>query len=323
MRTCILCHKKVKLAYQNLYDDRYGAPGRYTVYQCSSCGFGRLFPNLGKQEIGRFYAKYYPLASQTSESVKNSVRIPNQIGAWLRGINKTAHRHIRSGSTVLDIGCGSGISLLEIEKLGGSAFGVEPDHNAQKIAKKLNLRIHQGFITDNFFPGIKFDYVTASQVIEHDPDPNTFMKAVNKRLKDKGQAILSFPNVGSLAQKMFKEKWIHWHVPYHCNFFTKKSFTRLAKLSGFKIKEIKTTTPNLWTIKQVRMLFTKPEEGKTSPVWSVKTQSSQVRQTFTSLVKRKFITSIIMLLSLLIIPVNRIVDLFGQGDSFFVILEKK
>lgn len=321
MNECIICHGKVKIVCQNLFDDRYGAPGRYTVYQCSSCGFGRLYPVLQKQKIGRFYARYYPTSSQTAQSVINSVKTPNHIGTWLNGTNNAAHWYIKPDSKVLDIGCGSGVSLLEMEKLGGVPYGVEPDPYAQKIAGKLNLRIHQGFITDNFFPGIKFDYITASQVIEHESDPEKFMAAAYKRLKNKGQMIFSFPNAGSLSRKIFKEKWIHWHVPYHCNFFTKKSFIILAKSSGFKIKKIITITPNLWTILQIRMLLTQPEEGKASLVWSMKKQSGQVPHTLTSLFIRKAITSIIMLLSILIIPFNRIIDYFGQGDSFLVIME--
>ncbi len=319
---CIICNNENRIFLKNIFDDRYGAEGKHSIYRCIKCGFGKCVPGLKEKEIGRFYAKYYPLASQTAESVKNSAGIPSHVSAWLNGINNIAHYYITSNSTVLDVGSASGASLLEIEKLGGIAYGIEPNPNAQKIAKKLNLRIHQGFITDNFFPGIKFDYITASQVIEHDPDPKAFLQAVYKHLKDNGKVVMSFPNISSLYRKLFGRIWINWHVPYHCNFFTKKSFTKLAQLSGFKIREIKTVTPNLWTILQIRMLLTKPEEGKASPVWSVKPQSSQIHQTFISLVKRKFMTSIIILLSLLIIPVNRIIDFFGQGDSFLVILEK-
>ncbi len=319
---CSVCRNKMDLYLDDLFDDRYGAPGRYSIYKCFSCGFSRLFPILPKQKIGRFYAKYYPLAFQTAESVQNSAKTPKYFWDWFNGTNNTAHRYIKPGKTVLDIGCGCGVSLLEIEKLGGSAFGVEPDPNAQKIAKKLKLHIHQGFITDNLFPGIKFDDITASQVIEHDPDPRTFLLSAGKKLKENGKIIMSFPNANSVYRMLFGRKWINWHVPYHCNFFTEKSFTRLAELSGFKIREIKTITPNLWTILQVRMLLAKPEEGKANPVWSVKPQSSQTHPSFVSLLKRKFMTSIIILVSLLIIPVNRIVDLFGQGDSFLVIMEK-
>lgn len=319
---CPVCRNKMELYLYGLFDDRYGAPGRYSIYHCSKCGFGETYPRLKESEIGKFYAKYYPLSKTISATIRDSAKIPNRFYSWLCGTDNAAHYYISPKSKVLDIGSGSGRSLLEIEKLGGEAYGVEPDPSAQKIAKELKLHIHQGFITDNFFPGMKFDYITASQVIEHDPDPKTFMMAARGRLNKTGKVILSFPNIDALYRKICGRRWIHWHVPYHCNFFTVKSFSELAKNTGFRITRIRTITPNLWTILQIRMLMTKPKEGVASPVWSVKTQSSRARPTFTSLVKRKFITSIIMLLSILIVPINRIIDLFGQGDSFLVIMEK-
>lgn len=317
---CTVCNSNAYPFKDGLFDVRYGAPGKYSIYKCQKCSFGKTVPGLKVKEIGRFYAKYYPLKSVTPESVKKSVNIPSLWLAWLLGVDNTAHWYIRNNSIVLDIGCGTGQSLLEIEKLGGKAYGVEPDPSAQKIAKKLQFRVHQGFITDNFFPGIKFDYITASQVIEHDPDPKAFLQAVYKHLKDDGKVIMSFPNINSFYRFLFSRKWINWHVPYHCNFFSYKAFVMLIDSVGFKIRKITTITPTEWTVTQILMLMQKNSEGEPGFVWKMindaKTNSDLSLLKITKKLMKLFI-------SIPVILINRLVDLFGQGDSFLVVMEKK
>jgi len=195
--------------------------------------------------------------------------------------------------------------------MGCVAYGIEPDPNAQILAKILNLKVYQGFITDNPFPNIKFDYLTASQVIEHDPNPNEFMKAAYNKLQDQGYLILSFPNFDSPGRKIFGRKWLHWHVPYHVNYFSRKSFRLLVENSGFRIVKACTITPNLWTILQIKMLFIKTREGQSNPLWTANKDGKKLSQLF------------LLLQYILITPFNRIIDILGQGESYLFILRKK
>ncbi len=322
MKSCIICHNKVKLIHKDLFDDRYGAIGKHSIYRCENCGFGRTIPGLTKDDIGRFYSKYYPLLSVNPTLLQKSVHIPSKVMLWLKGNDNTAHFHIKPNSTVLDVGSGSGISILEIQKLGGKAYGVEPDPNAQRIAKELQMSVFQGFITDNPFPNLKFDFITASQVLEHDPTPNKFLIAAKNKLKKNGLIILGFPNMDSINRKIFGSRWLHWHVPYHLNFFTQKSISILAKSAGLKIVKIRTITPNLWTILQLQMLLTVSKEGKPNPIWVSKITNRNSNRL--PALKIRFLFSILLHLSELgILFINRIVDSFGVGESFLVFLRKE
>lgn len=323
MTPCTICHSKTELIYKDLFDDRYGAPGKHSIYRCIKCGFARIFPGIAKNNrLGKFYSKYYPLLSVSPDLLQKSVKIyPNWL-LWLRGNNNTAHYHIKPNSTVLDIGSGSGLSLLEIEKLGSEAYGVEPDPNAQKIAEKLNLIVHKGFITDHPFPKLKFDYITASQVIEHDPDPITFLKKAKEKLYENGEIILSFPNIDSIYRKIFGSKWLNWHVPYHLSFLTKSSLKIVAERAGLRIRKIRTITPNLWTLLQFRMFFEQVNEGQPSSIWKVK-ESTRISQTQENSIKISFLSISLPLLILLLSFINRIIDLLGLGDSYLVFLKRK
>lgn len=318
---CLVCGARMKLVYEGLFDDRYGAPGKHDIYRCLSCGFGRTVPGLKPNDIGKFYAKYYPLSRQSAQAVRKSVSVLPKWQAWLKGTNNIAHHYIKPGMKVLDVGSASGVSLLEIQALGGKAYGVEPDQSAARLARQLKLKVFTGFITDNPFPGEKFDVITASQVIEHTPDPRKFLKALSFRLKDDGYAVLSFPNFDAFYRKVFGRRWLHWHVPYHYNFFTKDSFEELAKSVGLEVYKIKTITPNLWTIIQSRMLPQKPIERRIGNIWKAQHNNSGKPKKTNSLLSVLELT-VRKILRVRITLVNRTLDVAGYGESFLVFLAK-
>jgi SAM-dependent methyltransferase len=295
---------------RNMFDDRYGAPGLYTIYKCEECGFGRTKPELKKTQIGSFYRKYYPLSKTNAKEVRESAYDLPYFLSWIWGLNNSAHKYIKKTSNVLDIGSGSGVSLLEIKKMGAKGFGVEPDPNAQNLARDLGIKVFPGFITDNPFPGMKFDYVTASQVLEHEPDPINFLTSAKKKLNPGGQIILGFPNLDSFYRKYFDREWLNWHIPYHINFFSKKSVIKLASKAGLKIKKYKTVTPNIWTVFQMRKLFDRVSVGKKSLLWSAEGQT----------LLSKFITAFLFVA---VTPLNRLLDVFGVGDCALLVLENE
>lgn len=319
---CIVCGGSTKKTYSGLFDDRYGAPGKHDIYRCTRCDFGRIHPGLKPSEIGEFYAKYYPLSAQTPKSVKEAAKIMPRWQSWLNGTDNIGHHYSKQGLKVLDIGSASGVSLLEIEQLGARAYGVEPDPTAAKLAKKLKLKVHTGFITDNPFPGESFDLITASQVIEHTPDPKKFLKAVSSRLNHDGYVVLSFPNSDALFRRIFGGRWLHWHIPYHYNFFTRKALRELAKQAGLEVVKVRTITPNLWTVIQLRSLSDKPQEGKMGSVWAAQHGKSRTSAP-PSLVVRAAQQAVLKGLNWAILLVNRSVDSLGLGESFLVFLKKK
>lgn len=319
---CLVCGRPALPLYRRLFDDRYGAPGRHTVYRCTRCGFGRIYPGLSARKIGTFYAKYYPLAVATPASVLANASVPPRWKAWLSGTDNTAHWHVAPGAKVLDVGSASGVSLLETQQLGGEPFGVEPDPHAGRLAKQLGLRVFVGFLEDDPFPGELFDIICASQVLEHTPDPRKFLRAVQRRLAPDGYAILSFPNFDAPFRKLWGHRWLHWHIPYHYNFFTRQSFKELANSAGLRVKKIRTITPNLWAILQLRSTFVEPAEGVMNPIWAPQ-HRSPVASRRPSLFIRGVRRLSLLGASVLVAVINRVVDSLGLGESFLVWVERE
>ena len=320
--TCQSCSGKARKQYQGLYDDRYGAKGKHDIYVCQHCGFGKTLPGITNKEIGKFYQKHYPLSQVDIKQLTNKPTIPNKLEAWLKGLNHTTHWQAKKGQKVLDIGSGSGRSLVEINSIGGKAYGVEPDPTGNTIAKEAKLNVFTGFIQDNPFPDQMFDLVTASQVLEHDPDPNSFISACVNKLDKNGQIILSFSNLNAFTRHLFQKRWIHWHVPYHLNFFTKKSIKLLAKKNNLRIKNLTTVTPNLWTVLQLQsILIGLPKEGAKNPLWpQAITKSKKPSSNHSKLLN--FLRSATKIAETVIAIPNRILDQLLLGDSWLVTLEQ-
>lgn len=319
---CKICGSKTKLIYKNLYDNRHGYRGRFDIHICNVCGFMQTYPQLRIKNMSRIYSKYYPRKNINLDKVKKSGNnIPTKFQRWLRGLNGTCHFYVKSGDKVLDIGSGTGYSLVLIQSLGGEAWGLDPDNNAENAAKKLGLKFHKGFIENCPFPKNYFDLITASQVIEHVPEPLKFLKECRKFLKPNGKIILSTPNNNALYEKLWKEKWLHWHIPYHLNHFNKKTLFYLAKHAGLKIGWSKTVTPNLWTILQIKSWLNNVKEGERDLMWDG-VQHKPARKNGAQNFFKKALSKTVPLIEKLLI-INRLIDKLGLGENLVVELSQE
>lgn len=94
---------------------------------------------------------------------------------------------------ILEIGCGTGYLLHELQQLGSDVVGIEPGEHGQVGAEKYNVTIIQ-----DFFPSQKvterFDIIIMYCVLEHISDPKAFLKLVADYMVDDGKVILAVPD---------------------------------------------------------------------------------------------------------------------------------
>ena len=318
---CPVCDENGFLASAEMYDDRYGEPNPYQLSHCITCGHLATIPRLRESDLSELYGTYYPRKSIRAEDVARDAARVKSLVAWLErwwnGTDNQGQYSVRAGEIMLDVGCGSGTSLLEASHMGAIAFGIEADPNVSPIASALGVSVHIGSLHDRPFPEHFFDLIVLNQVIEHLPDPDRAMRALVERLKENGRIVLVFPNASSLWRRIFGKRWINWHIPYHLHHFNLKSFKRMAQHCGLEIVRTRTITPNVWTVLQLRAASFQPRPGQPSPVWAM-TRSTGVssagqRQKFFPLRALVRVT-VLSLLSIM----NRIVDALGVGDSLLV-----
>ena len=145
---------------------------------------------------------------------------------------------IRDNSRILDIGCGEGDLIQQLEKnLAAKVHGIEKNKDLalKGIAKGLNVT--QGDAEKDLlqYADHSFDYVILSQTLQAMIEPKKILKQL---LRIGSKAIVSFPNFGHWKirlQLLFKGKMpitdglpYSWYDTPNIHFFTLKDFQNLC-----------------------------------------------------------------------------------------------
>jgi SAM-dependent methyltransferase len=265
--SCPICSGECRFQFE-LYDDRYGYPGRFQQARCIECGHRSLQGiEFSDAQIQALYSDYYPRRSMRPEDYSPEVERSGFV-AWLEGANASAFRWVPRRVKVLDIGCGFGQALGYHASRECEVWGVESDENIRRIADRQGFKVHVGVFRSELFPQEYFDVVTMDQVIEHMRDPVGTLQGIRKVLRPGGTAIISTPNAGGWGAKMFGPRWINWHAPYHLQLFTRGSMRLAASKAGLAEQFLGTVTSSEWLHYQWIHLATRPEPGERSKFWS-------------------------------------------------------
>lgn len=133
--------------------------------------------------------------------------------------------------SILDIGSGSGISLVMFEKEGYDVTGIEPDSRNVEL---INKRLKNGKCISGFFENIKlknkFKIIWSSHSFEHVKNPNSFLKKCVELLDDDGILCIVVPDGDSpnMLDQSVKNK-------NHLFHYSKKSIQILAEKHNLNI----------------------------------------------------------------------------------------
>lgn len=312
-KNCPICGTKTKNITQ-VFDDRYGYPGLYQMTQCTSCRHRLLNVDFTSEELSNLYSNFYPRSSFDLESFQPYQEI---IGfkSWLNGLKSSPFRWVPSNVRVLDIGCGFGESLGYYQARGCDVYGVEADENVRRVAKKFGYKVHVGLFDPEVYERDYFEFVTMSQVIEHVADPLEVLRGVRRILKPGGELVLSTPNANGWGARLFGDKWINWHAPYHLHFFSDRSLRRAAEMAGLIVERKRTITPSAWLHYQWIHLLTYPGQGKCSIFWAAAnnwTKKQMIVLHLLNLINKVGINHL----------VTRVFDSLGWGDNSLYFLRK-
>lgn len=296
-----------------LFDDRYGYPGTHALLKCEGCGHHRLATEMSAEEIGDLYTNYYPRSSFDVETW-SPPREEGRLRLWWSGLKASAFRWVPRDVTILDIGCGFGESLGYHRARGCDAHGIEADRNILRVAERHGINVRAGLFAASCYAPEQFDVVTLDQVIEHAADPISLLRDVRRVLKPGGQAIISTPNPNGWGARMFGRRWIHWHAPYHLNYFTRRSMMRTAATVGFEVESTRVVTNSAWIDYQWAHIATFPRQGRPSPFWGNARRS----------VLQRIALKIFRLIGYTGVNhvIARLADACGVGDNIVYVLRK-
>lgn len=148
---------------------------------------------------------------------------------------------------MLDVGCGNGRYLSTMRTLGWKVQGVELSENGVRVCRMTNLPVHHGDLASAGFPDDSFDLVTVRHVIEHIPEPDSFMAELARILKPGGRLVIETPNSEALGRKWLGVNWYANDIPRHLILFSPKNLALLASRYGLRQAElILETTPKIF-----------------------------------------------------------------------------
>ncbi|MCK5268981.1 MAG: class I SAM-dependent methyltransferase, partial [Spirochaetes bacterium] len=212
---CPLCNSIGLFSFKGR-DLLYNKPDIYRYMQCSRCSAVYQEPMPTFDEIVKYYPDDYdvytaipPLKhfsfsklgvlhykyNYTHLDVPRLFRLISPVISFLR--YRDAIRFIPNGKG-LDIGCGNGKFIRDMNSLGWQFEGVEFNPIAVDICRKAGLKVFHGDLHTAAFKDNSFDIVSARHVIEHIPDPTNFMREIARILKKEGRLVIKTPNSRAL-----------------------------------------------------------------------------------------------------------------------------
>ena len=190
---CLVCGSEGKTLYPDLQDRMFAVPGSWSLKQCNNqgCGLCWLDPTPIGEDIHLLYKSYY--THETAEPGKNAVAklrafcyAVYMAAAYLPSIygfrfstkarNEILHMFLHDSppGKLVDVGCGSGIFLHRMFKLGWSATGLDFDAKAIENAKikygtdltVMYTDLQGAKFTDNSFDAITMNHVWSSNMFQ-------------------------------------------------------------------------------------------------------------------------------------------------------------
>jgi len=134
----------------------------------------------------------------------------------------------------LDIGIGSGYLLSQVKKSGFRALGVEPGGWGQIAAERKGLNITQTFLTNSTFSE-RFNVVSATDVVEHIPNPVEFIEMMADYVAPGGHVVITIPYADSLEARLMGQRWNMVEPPTHCQFFSMRSLKLALQKAQLKL----------------------------------------------------------------------------------------
>lgn len=145
-------------------------------------------------------------------------------------------RRILPGSSVLDVGCGSGGLAQCLGRLPGFVDGIEPNAERAEQASTRCRRVAVGVAGPDVEAELEsaYDTVVLTDVVEHVVDPEPLLRWCAQRLKPGGEVIAIIPNSAcwEFRRQMLRGDWTYAEVGYfdrdHVRFYDTKTARRLG-----------------------------------------------------------------------------------------------
>lgn len=211
--------------------EKIGRKDKYDLLRCGACRTVIVDPWPTVEELQAHYQNYFKTGHYLRK--KNSK---------IRRVTKRLRRILRfnpPGKRFLDVGCSVGFSIPAALKFNLEPKGIDLDASTLEAGRTAfgGNFFEQISIEDLAARGDRFDMAYANEVIEHVPDPESFVRAVAQALAPGGIFYVTCPDGG---HKRVPKNFADWDMvipPDHLTYFSRKGLTTLLARHGLEIKK--------------------------------------------------------------------------------------
>ncbi len=201
----------------------------YDLLRCPACATVVVNPWPTVAELMAFYQSY----KGTSDYRKKAKR---KVQRATRRLRKVASR--APGKRLLDVGCNYGFTVKAGLDLGLDARGIDIDATAVAASvETFGQHFECVAVQDYAARGETADMIYTAEVVEHVPDPDSFIAAIAKILVPNGVLYLTTPDAGHFTVPKNFATWHHVMPPEHITYFTRKGIAQLLAKHGLKVEK--------------------------------------------------------------------------------------
>lgn len=216
----------------------------YSIWKCPDTGLEFCDPplpgNTTFYEWVSSFPSYYPGHRWEYAEVSRLVRGDRAFG---------------SDSKLLDVGCGKGDFLRELDFLpAGRKYALDLNEPAIRACRDQGLNAYCGTvdaaIEDRFMSTGEFQVVTSFHCLEHVGEPVAFVRELLRATADGGKLFLSTP----YSPMSFESNWfdVMNHPPHHMTRWNLAAYRRLAEIVGARFRFF---VPKSRPLKQAVQMF--------------------------------------------------------------------
>jgi SAM-dependent methyltransferase len=153
---------------------------------------------------------------------------------WYRGRRKVIRAELDrlalpADPVVLDAGCGSGRTLLELVAYGTAVSGIELNEQAAEVARSRGLGdVRVGRLEQLPWPEQSFDLITCLDVIEHTPDDRATLNELWRVSRPGGWLLVTVPAYPALWSA-------HDEANHHYRRYSRAALRDAAQAAGWRL----------------------------------------------------------------------------------------
>lgn len=213
----------------------------YTLFECDDCR--SAFFDLQQHKVN--LEQLYTDEAATKAGIYETAFRPSRY--WQHEMSVILHLAAIPIEAVLDVGCRTGDFLLHWPQ-DVQRIGVEISARSAAVARSRGLVIYQDSLEEVRF-GRSFDAVTCYAVIEHLPDPITFLSRLSELVNPGGVLAILVPTRECLKHKVldgFGRRWHMYSPPQHLSFVSRALLDQTLTKSGFVLKRRRFTSGGMF-----------------------------------------------------------------------------